>query len=79
MPFVCTDAVEIVEVEELVEAIEEAEFCRCTVLRGPGANILPTSSEFVAKPFCPALAELHPILEVGWKDKGGATAVICGG
>lgn len=75
-PFGCTELLDTVEVDELVDAMEDAEFCLCKAFRDPFANILPTSSEFMVNPFCPALAELHPILGFGWKDKGGATAVI---
>ena len=48
-PFACAadDDVEIVDVEDVDEAMEEAEFCRWTTLRGPEASILPTSSEFM--------------------------------
>ena len=50
VPFACTEgAVSVaVEVVELVDASEEDEFCRCTVFRGPGENILVASSEFIA-------------------------------
>lgn len=79
VPFVCADDADIVEVEELVDAMDEDEFCRWTVLRGPGLNILLTSSEFMAPKPLP-LAEPHPKLEglvpVGWKFTGVATAVI---
>ena len=49
-PFVCTGGAVTVAVEdvELVEASEEDEFCRCTLLRGPGLNILWTSFGFIA-------------------------------
>jgi hypothetical protein len=51
--------VEAEEAVELVEAMDEDEFCRCIVLRGAGVNILVTSSEFIApKP----LFAVHPIL-----------------
>ena len=76
-PLVCTDVAVIVEVEEpeeLAEAMEEAEFCRCTVLRGPEVNILLTSSGFIAPK--PLPLEVHPMRLLGWKDRGGATAVI---
>ena len=76
-PFVCTgDAVtvEALEAVEEVEAIEEDEFCRWAVLRGPGENILLTSSEFIAPK--PLPLEVHPIRVLGWKVRGGATAVI---
>ena len=55
-------AVDVEELFELVEAIDDDEFCRWTVLRGAGANILLTSSELIAKPL---LLELHPIRELG--------------
>ena len=76
-PFVCTGVAVIVEVEEpveLAEAIEEEEFCRGTVLRGPEVNILLTSSEFIAPK--PLPLEVHPMRVLGWKVRGGATAVI---
>ena len=76
-PLLCTDVAVIVEVEEpeeLAEAMEEAEFCRCTVLRGPEVNILLTSSGFIAPK--PLPLEVHPMRLLGWKDRGGATAVI---
>jgi hypothetical protein len=79
-PFVCTDVAVIVEVEEpveLAEAMEEEEFCRCAVLRGPEVNILLTSSEFIAPK--PLPLEVHPMRVLGWKVRGGATAVIGGG
>lgn len=65
-----------VEVEELVEARDEEEFCRCTVLRGPVLNILLTSLSFMAPK--PLPLELQPRRVLGWKLRGGATAVICG-
>lgn len=63
-PLVCTGGAVIVEVEvdepvEVFEAIDEEEFCRWTVLRGPGVNILLTSSELIA-PKLPVPLELHP-------------------
>ena len=75
IPFVCgagAGAVIVaVEDAELVEEIDERdddEFCRWAVFRGPGWNIiLVTSSELY-----PSRLEFH----FGWKDKGGATAVI---
>ena len=76
-PLVCADdavIVEAVEFVELVEAIEEDEFCRWAVLRGPGVNILLTSSEFIAPK--PLPLEVHPMRVLGWKERGGATAVI---
>lgn len=48
VPFVCAELAETVEVEELVEAMEDEEFCRWTDFRGPAVNILLTSSEFIA-------------------------------
>jgi len=74
VPFDWTEDAEMVEVDELVEAMEEDEFWRWTDLRGPVLNILPTSSEFMAPK--PLPLELQPNLVLGWKDKGGATAVI---
>ena len=75
VPLVCAEEADIVDVDELVEASEEDEFCRCAVLRGPEANILVPSSLFmVARPL--SSAELHVVL--GWNDKGGATAVMGG-
>lgn len=48
---VCADDADIVDAEDAVDAMEEAEFCRWTVLRGPGAaNILLTSSASIAAP-----------------------------
>lgn len=76
-PLVCTEVAVMVEVEEpveLVEAMEEEEFCRWAVLRGPEVNILLTSSEFIAPK--PLPLEVHPKRVLGWKVKGGATAVI---
>lgn len=63
--FVCADDAEIVEAEDAVEAIEDEEFCRCTVLRGPGPNILLTSSVFIVAPKELPLAELHPMRLLG--------------
>ena len=61
--------------QTFVEAMDEEEFCRWTVLRGPEANILVPSSLFMAaRPFSSAA----PHVVFGWKDKGGATAVIRG-
>ncbi len=72
LPFVCAEGADIVDVDDAVEAMDEDEFCRCTVLRGAGVNILLTSSWFmVPKP----LPLLHPTLVYDWKS-GGATAVI---
>jgi hypothetical protein len=48
VPLVCAEEAEMVDVDELVEASEEDEFCRCAVLRGPEANILVPSSLFMA-------------------------------
>lgn len=67
-PFVCTDGavtveVEVVELVELVEAIDEDEFCRWAVLRGPGVNILLTSSEFITPK--PLPLEVHPMRVLG--------------
>ena len=65
----------MVEVDEFAEAMDDEEFCRWTVLRGPEANILVPSSLFMAaRPFSSAA----PHVVFGWKDKGGATAVIRG-
>ena len=50
-PLACTDdavTVEADEAVELVDAMDEEEFCRCIVLRGAGTNILLTSSWFIA-------------------------------
>lgn len=77
VPLVCADDAEMVDVDEAFEAMDEEEFCRWMDLRGPGANILPTSSEFIAPK--PLPSELHPSRVLGWKDKGVATAVIWGG
>ena len=56
----------------LFRSMDELEFCRCAVFRGPGVNILLTSSEFM-------LLLLHPKLVLGWKElRAGATAVIGG-
>lgn len=65
-----------VDAEELVEARDEEEFCRCTVLRGPVLNILLPSLSFMAPK--PLPLELQPRRVLGWKLRGGATAVICG-
>lgn len=65
-----------VEVEEALDASEDEEFCRWTVFRGPGENILLTSSGFMAPK--PLPLEVHPMRVLGWNDKGGATAVIGG-
>lgn len=78
-PLVCELGAVIVDVEveedvELLEAIDDEEFCRCTVLRGPGVNILLTSSELIAPK--PLPLEVHPMRVLGWKDTAGATAVI---
>lgn len=65
-PLVCGAGAVMVEVEELVElveAIDEEEFCRWTVLRGPGVNILLTSSELIAPK--PLPLEVHPIRVLG--------------
>lgn len=66
VPFVCAGDAEIVELEEAVEvvvAMEEEEFWRCAVFRGPGLNILLTSSEFFAPK--PLPLEAHPIRLLG--------------
>jgi hypothetical protein len=65
-----------VEDVELVDEIDEEEFWRWTLLRGPGVNILETSSEFIAPK--PLPLEVHPIRVLGWNVRGGATAVIGG-
>lgn len=62
-PFVCTDGavtvdVDVVELVELVDAMDEEEFCRWAVFRGPGVNILLTSSEFITPK--PLPLEVHP-------------------
>lgn len=54
----------MVEFEEAVEAMEELELCRVAVFRGPGANILLTSSVL-----------FHPNRVLGVKEP--TTAVIC--
>lgn len=52
--------VDAVEFVELVDAIDEEEFCRWAVLRGPVVvNILLTSSEFIAPK--PLPLEVHPM------------------
>jgi len=56
-------AVEVEELVELLEAIEEEEFCRDTVFRGPGVNILLTSSELIAPK--PLPLEVHPMRVLG--------------
>lgn len=69
------DGAERVDIEDAVEAMDEEEFWRWAVLRGPGVNILVTSSEFMAPK--PLPSELHPRRVLGWKEvRGGATAVI---
>lgn len=76
-PLVCGEEADMVEVDavELVEAIEEEEFWRCTVLRGPVVNIiLFLSSESVAPK--PLPLEPHARRGLGWKESGGATAVM---
>lgn len=76
-PLVCTAvavAVDVVDDAELVDASDEEEFCRVAVLRGPGANILVTSSGFIAVK--PLALDVHPKRVLGWKFSGGATAVI---
>jgi hypothetical protein len=75
LPLVCADEAEMVEVVELVEAMDEEEFWRWMVLRGPVVNILLTSSEFMAPKLLP-LDDQPPIRVLGWKLSGGATAVI---
>jgi len=75
VPLVCAEEAEMVDVDELLDANEEDEFCRCAVLRGPEANILVPSSLFMAaRPL--SSAAFHVVL--GWNDKGGATAVMGG-
>jgi hypothetical protein len=65
---------DMVDVEDAVEAMDELEFCRWAVFRGPGANILLTSSELIPNPLLPLF---HPL---GWNEllRGGTTAVIGG-
>ena len=63
VPFVCAEDADMVDVVELLEAMEEEEFWRWTDLRGPGANILLTSSEFMAEK--PLPLELHPMRVLG--------------
>lgn len=63
-------------VEDAFEEMDEDEFCRWAVFRGPGVNILLTSSEFIAPKPLPLL--VHPMRVLGWKESGCATAVICG-
>ena len=76
-PLVCGEEPEMVEVDavELVEAIEEEEFWRCTVLRGPVVNIIlfPSSESVAPKPLS---LEPHARRGLGWKESGGATAVM---
>ena len=75
VPLVCAEDADMVDVDEFVEAMDEEEFCRWTVLRGPEANILVPSSLFMAaRPL--SSAAFHVVL--GWNDKGGATAVMGG-
>lgn len=47
LPFVCVEDADMVDVDELLEAREEDEFCLWAVLRGPEANILVPSSLFM--------------------------------
>jgi hypothetical protein len=75
VPLVCAEDADMVEVDEFVEAMDEEEFCRWTVLRGPEANILVPSSLFMA---ARPLSSAAPHVVFGWNDKGGATAVIRG-
>ena len=65
LPFVWAEEADTVDVEELEDAIDEDEFCLCAVLRGPGANILVASSEFIAPNPLPLAAVLHPNLVLG--------------
>ena len=76
-PLVETDVAETVDVDDVEEAIDELEFCRWTVLRGPVLlNILVMSSVVFRTPKVLPL-ELHRALD--WKeDNGDATAVIGG-
>jgi len=62
LPLFCTDGAVIVAVE-LVEAMEDDEFCRWTVLRGAEVNILPTSSGFITPK--PLPLDVHPSLVFG--------------
>lgn len=76
-PLVCNGvavAVDAIDDAELVDARDDEEFCRVAVLRGPGVNILLTSSGFIAAK--PLPLDVHPIRVLGWKFRGGATAVI---
>lgn len=66
VPLVCTGVavtVDAVDDAELVDAREEDEFCRVAVLRGPGVNILLTSSGFIAAK--PLPLDVHPIRVLG--------------
>lgn len=75
VPLVWAEEADMVDVDEFVEASDDDEFCRWAVFRGPEANILEPSSLFMAaRPL--SSAALHVVF--GWKDKGGATAVMGG-
>lgn len=77
VPFeIAVDADAVEEADES-EPIEDDELVRWALLRGPGANILPTSSWLtLPKPFWLALTELHPMREGVCSWTGAATAVI---
>lgn len=78
VPFVpADDAADMVDVDELVDAREEAEFWRTSCFRGPpDANIiLLSSSSFIPEYAFPFAPLLHPIFPF-WKFTGGATAVM---
>ena len=78
VPFTaCTvevDAVELAEEDELVELMDEEEFCRGNVLRWPLSILRASLSLPTPKP---SPLVFHP-RRFGWRDRGAATAVICG-
>lgn len=62
VPFEVVEVAEAVEVEDERELIEDDELVRWALFRGPGMNILPTSSWLmVPMPFGPPLTEFHPV------------------
>lgn len=58
---VCVDEADIVEVDDAVDEMDDAEFCRCNDFRGPAPNILLTSSVSMAVPNVLPSLDPHPM------------------
>ena len=76
MAAVCT--VDVLEVEDVDDAIDDDEFVRCSDFFC-GINMRETSSALIdANVPAFGLEAFHPNLDMGWKLGGEATTVVIG-